>query len=117
MAPRAHVYLEDAPLGAYVAQVRVNEIDSLARETLAQFEVDLDDLYSMRLHIDNAIRSLEDRKLTDAICGVCEVCRNTRMANEETHHRGPVLIHCPVCHPKIEAVRETFKRGLVMPHG
>lgn len=108
----AHIYLTDKPLGPYVGLMEISEPSGSGEYNLAyKGEVDIRLLMVLRQHIDNAIDALLHRQLVDAVCGDCEVCKNTRMATEERHGR-PWSIHCPVCHPKILAHEEILSKGL-----
>lgn len=106
----ASISIDEDGLGDYTARVRVTDTDSW--DPHSEFSVSLDTLYTMRLHINNAIRGLEERRLRDAIAGSCDLCSNTRMVRVERHGR-PVSEHCPVCRPKLDAALEALRHGLV----
>lgn len=97
-----HVRLEARGIGAYVGRVSVLPIrDDDTPEV--HFDIPLDALYSLRLHVDNAIRQLTDRMLRDAIAGACDECRNTRMVVTVKPNGSEWIDHCPRCTPVIDA--------------
>jgi hypothetical protein len=108
---RAHLYLTDRPLGPYTAVLQVTTFEGGESKQIAEVDLDLKQLLVHRQHLDNAIDAIRDRQFSDAVCGHCEVCSDTRMATEE-RHGGPWSIHCPVCHPKLEAARAVLSTGL-----
>jgi phage FluMu protein Com len=96
------VSIEDNMLGAYVATMQVTHWKDGKAERI-RYQVPLNELRSMRLHLDNAIDGLHMRKIDDAICGDCQRCGNTRMVQVERHGRGDWTEHCPICGPKLNA--------------
>lgn len=107
----AHVYLEDRPLGAYVADMKVT-IGRHDDPVEYGFQLSLDELEGLELHIKNALHALRWRMLRDAIAGDCRRCQNTRMVNKISGsrevHQG---YHCPICTPKIEKVMSAIRAG------
>lgn len=105
----AHLYLEAKPLGDYVAQCRMVP-DTLKPDEEVLFALDLKRLFTLRQHIDVAIDRILDRQISDAICGDCDLCKNTRMVDVGKNGR-PWTEHCPACHPKLEAAQRAFAEG------
>lgn len=105
-----HIRLEERGLGPYTARVEVLD-DILAKDPAVAGEVSLRDLYTLRLHIDNAIAGLEHRHMVDAVCGPCALCDNTRMELVERHGRM-TQVHCSVCKPLIDAAEDLMRTGL-----
>lgn len=107
----AHVYLDDRPLGAYVADMDISVGHGPDAPRYA-FEISLDELEGLRLHVQNAIDALRHRMLRDAIAGSCSKCKNTRMVDVVRHgRRTPGAEHCPICTPKIDAVINALREG------
>lgn len=107
-----HVYLFDRPLGRYTAALQVSTIAGGDVERVAEVDLDMRQLLTLRQHLDNAIDALRDRQFADAVCGHCDVCNDTRMATEPGPGGKPWSVHCPVCRPKLDAARAILISGL-----
>ena len=90
--------LDDRPVGPYEVDVRLFLFDRGS----VTFSIDAATARALRVHLDNALDRLAERAWSDAVCGDCDVCKNTRMTTEQRHGK-PWTIHCPVCRPKIDA--------------
>lgn len=98
-----YVSVESMGLGPYKAEVSVRQTKTTAPPTV--YMIDVDDIPSLLLHLDNAYQNLMRRRVVDAVCGNCRQCKNVRMVEELQHGRS-TTVHCPRCHPKIVKARE-----------
>lgn len=96
-------------IGEYVADFRLFDHSDHEAEPLA-FSLDLRGLETLRTHIDVAMDRLRERQLSDAVCGPCELCDNTRMIVTE-RHGSPWNEHCPTCRPRLDAANAALKAG------
>lgn len=109
MSRRHSLSADDRPLGEYVVDFRLFDHSTHTAEPL-EFSLDIRAVESLRVHLDNALDSLHERLLRDAVCGPCEECGNTRMVHPLRHGR-PSAEHCPTCWPKWTAARVAMSEG------
>lgn len=104
----ASISAHDHPLGEYLVDIQGWD-NILDQDSTFSHTIDVDAIPSLIQHLDNAYRSLMERRVKDAVCGNCKLCGNTRMVNNPPPHvpKGQSWSdHCPRCKPKLDKARE-----------